>query len=281
VRREVARRRRITTRRDGNASPCRADPFAKILPVIPRLIQFTDPHLYGDAAGSLRGIATLPALERAIAHARRHHWDLDALLLTGDLVQDDAGGYAHIRRLFADLGKPVHCIAGNHDLIDEMRVALATTPFHIDGHFDVGMWRIVMLDSSVPGSAVGHLAPPTLARLDHALTAASGRHVLVCLHHHPIDMRSAWLDRVGLDNRDEFFEILDRHRNVRAVLWGHVHQQLDTTRSGVRLLATPATCAQFLPGSEQFAIDRKPPAYRVLALLDDGRIDTHIEWLDE
>ncbi len=249
--------------------------------MIPRLIQFTDPHLYGDAAGTLRGIATLPALERAIAHARAHHWDADGLLLTGDLVQDDPGGYAHIRRLFADLGKPVHCIAGNHDLLGDMRAALTGEPFHLDGHFDLGLWRIVLLDSSVAGSAAGRLAPETLARLEHTLDASADRHILVCLHHHPIDMRSLWLDRVGLENRDEFFAVLDRRPNVRAVLWGHVHQELDTSRSGVRLLATPATCAQFLPGSGQFAIDRRPPAYRVLALQDDGRIDTRIEWLAE
>jgi len=276
--RTVAESRRAAK---GNASLCHSDPFAKIPAVTARLIQFTDPHLYGDAAGTLRGIATLPALERAIAHALRHHGGADALLLTGDLVQDDAGGYAHIRRLFAGLGMPVHCIAGNHDLPDDLRAALGAAPFQIDGHFDIGSWRVVMLDSSVPGSAAGCLVPATLARLADALAAAPGRPVLVCLHHHPVDMRSQWLDRVGLENRAAFFEVLDRHRNVRAVLWGHVHQELDSSRGRVRLLATPATCAQFLPGSEQFAIDRKPPAYRVLALHDDGGIDTHVEWLPE
>ena len=36
-----------------------------------RLIQFTDMHLFGDAAGRLRGVATLPALQAAIADAQR------------------------------------------------------------------------------------------------------------------------------------------------------------------------------------------------------------------
>ena len=30
-----------------------------------RLIQYTDMHLFGDAAGRLRGVATLPALQAA------------------------------------------------------------------------------------------------------------------------------------------------------------------------------------------------------------------------
>lgn len=247
--------------------------------VTAQLIQFTDPHLYGDAAATLRGIATLPALERALAHAQARHWNAAALLVTGDLVQDDPRGYAHFRRLFAPLGKPVHCIPGNHDLGPEMRAALAGEPFVLGGHFDVGAWRVVMLDSSAPGTASGRLAPTALAQLDHALGTAGARHALVCLHHHPIDMGSRWLDRVGLVNRDDFLAVLDHHDNVRAVLWGHVHQELDTKRRGVRFLATPATCAQFLPGAADFAIDLKPPAYRVLALHEDGRMDTHVEWL--
>lgn len=247
--------------------------------VTARLIQLTDPHLYGDAAATLRGIATLPALERALAHALAHHGDAAAILVTGDLVQDDPGGYAHIRRLFGRLGKPVYCIAGNHDLVGPMHAALAGAPFEIDGHFDIGRWRVVLLDSSVPGTASGRLAADTLARLDATLGAAAGRPALVCLHHHPVDMDSLWLDQVGLGNRGEFLAVIDRHPQVRAILWGHVHQEYDGARGGVRLLATPATCAQFLPHAAQFAIDPKPPAYRVLTLHDDGRIDTQVEWL--
>ena len=65
---------------------------------------------------------------------------------------------------------------------------------------------------------------------------------------------------------DEFFRIIDAHPAVRGILWGHVHQQFDGLRGGVRLLATPSTCAQFLPHSHDFAIDDRPPAFRSLEL---------------
>jgi Icc protein len=55
-----------------------------------------------------------------------------------------------------------------------------------------------------------------------------------------------------------------------------VHQSHDSRRKGVRLLATPSTCAQFLPGSEKFAVDPAPPAYRRLILRIDGAIDTEV-----
>jgi Icc protein len=93
-------------------------------------------------------------------------------------------------------------------------------------------------------------------------------------------MHSRWLDQVGLENADEFFAVLDRHRNVRAVLWGHVHQVHDTERNGVKLFSTPSTCAQFLPLSNSFAIDHRPPGYRWLDLNADGTITTEVVWVE-
>jgi len=244
-----------------------------------RLLQFTDPHLYGDEHESLRGIETLPALRRAVAHAREHHWTMDAFLVTGDIVQDDPAGYAHFRRVFGGFGKPVYCIPGNHDELEAMRDALAAEPFRLDGHADLDGWRVVLLDSCIPGAAGGRLSEASLAALDAALGGAGGRHALVCLHHHPVRMSSRWLDQVGLENADEFFRVIDRHANVRAVLWGHVHQAFDRMRGGVRLMATPSTCAQFLPRSEEFAVDHKPPAYRPLELRRDGTIASEVVWL--
>ena len=70
-----------------------------------------------------------------------------------------------------------------------------------------------------------------------------------------------------------------RTTQVRGVLWGHVHQELDLTRKGIRYMATPATCSQFLPGSDDFALDTRPPGYRTLQLSSDGSIHTEVVWL--
>jgi 3',5'-cyclic-AMP phosphodiesterase len=246
-----------------------------------RLTHFTDPHLYGDEHESLRGVATLPALQAALARARATDWPPDAVLVTGDLVQDDPAGYAHFRRLFGELGRPVLCLPGNHDEPAAMKRELAAKPFMVGGHVDLGRWRIVLLDSCIPGSASGALSAQELERLDAALASAGQRHCLVCLHHHPVAMGSRWLDHVGLNNAPEFLHTLDAHRNVRAVVWGHVHQAYDTLRKGVRLLATPSTCAQFLPHADDFAIDRRPPAFRTLELRPDGSLLTEVVWVEQ
>ena len=245
------------------------------------LVQFTDPHLYGSESESLRGVATLPALRAALTQARARVWPPDALLVTGDLVQDDPGGYAHFRRLLGGLGLPVLCLPGNHDEPEAMRRELAGKPFVLGGFVDLGRWRIVLLDSCIPGAAGGALSADALAGLEEALAGAGTRHCMVCLHHHPVPMDSRWLDRVGLANAAEFLHTIDAHRNVRAIVWGHVHQSYDGLRKGVRLLATPSTCAQFLPNSDDFAVDHRPPAYRTFELRADGTLLTEVVWVEQ
>jgi Icc protein len=103
---------------------------------------------------------------------------------------------------------------------------------------------------------------------------------MVCVHHHPVEMASRWLDAVGIDNAEALFAVLDAHPQLRAISWGHVHQCFDARRRGVRLLATPSTCAQFLPLSEQFALDARAPAYRRLTLRSDGTLETDVVWVE-
>jgi 3',5'-cyclic-AMP phosphodiesterase len=240
------------------------------------LLQLTDTHLTAREDGALRGVATRPALRAVLAHARAFHWNAEALLLTGDLVHDDTGGYAAVRAEFGDLGKPVLCLPGNHDEAAVLRRELSAPPFQVGGHADFGTWRVVMLDSSVPGQADGRLSDVELLRLDVALATAGSRHVLVCLHHHPVPQGSRWLDSVALANAADFFAVTDRHACVRAIAWGHVHQAFEGRRHGVRLFGTPSTCAQFLPAAEQFALDPQPPGYRRFTLRADGTIDSAV-----
>jgi len=245
-----------------------------------RLIQFSDPHLFTDPEGRIKGVCSHESLRAVLAHARARHWNADALLLTGDLVHDEPGGYVHVRELFGALGKTVYCLPGNHDDLPAYTAALSGAPFQLGGHIDFPHWRVVMLDSVVPGQVHGSLSAAELQRLEQCLSDAGDRHVLVALHHHPVALASRWLDEVRLQNSAELFAVTDRHPNVRGICWGHVHQQFDVRRKGVRLMAVPSTCAQFLPSSEDFAVDTAAPGYRRMTLHADGSIDSEVVRVD-
>lgn len=250
-------------------------------PTTIKLLQITDTHLLGTRDGLYRGIPSYATLQAVQRHAQHFVDECDGLLLTGDLVQDDAAGYALIHELLHRSPVPVYCLPGNHDLPVDMRRMLADPPFVHDDHVVINGWLIIMLNSWKPRSAAGELGKAQLERLDELLNQHRNLHTLVCLHHHPIAMRSEWLDRVGLHDGDAFRACIERHAQVRGVLWGHVHQELDQYIGSVRYMATPASCSQFLPHSDGFALDNKPPGYRTLALQADGGIQSEVVWLDD
>jgi Icc protein len=103
---------------------------------------------------------------------------------------------------------------------------------------------------------------------------------LVALHHHPVASGSAWMDTMQLENADAFFDLLDRHSQARGVVFGHIHQTLESEYRGLRILGTPSTCFQFKPGQAQFALDALPPGYRWIELHPDGHITTQVKRLN-
>lgn len=245
-----------------------------------RLLHLTDTHLLGDKRAALRGVQPFATLQAVRTRAEKQFPKIDGTLLTGDLVHDDAHAYEHVRDAFSNSSVPVYCIPGNHDLPDAMRAALHDKPFDLSQSVVVEDWVLVMINTWIANAADGEINNQQLAQIDALLSQHSQHHALLCLHHQPIPVGSAWLDQVGLRDSEAFQTCINKHANVRGVLWGHVHQALDKVINGVHYMSTPSTCAQFLPNSHNFAVDNKPPGYRTLELQPDGRIITRVEWLN-
>ncbi|NQX87880.1 MAG: 3',5'-cyclic-AMP phosphodiesterase [Halioglobus sp.] len=243
-----------------------------------RVVQLTDTHLCQVNGGTLLGMDTDHSLQAIIDLVQSERPEPDIVLGTGDLA--DGGARAAYDRLvgyFEQLTLANYWLPGNHDHRQRMEAALSDKS-QLYREIRSGRWTILLLDSQVPGQVGGTLGEDELGWLDAALNAAqeAGLHALICLHHHPVEIGCHWLDEQRVSDADAFFEILDRHPHVQAVLWGHVHQEIDRQRNGVRLLGSPSTCVQFAAGSDDFKADNQPPGYRWLELYPDGRIETGV-----
>ncbi|NMS52224.1 3',5'-cyclic-AMP phosphodiesterase, partial [Vibrio parahaemolyticus] len=98
-----------------------------------------------------------------------------------------------------------------------------------------------------------------LTLLEEKLAEHPERHTLVLLHHHPLLVGSAWLDQHTLKDAEAFWQVVERFDNVKGILCGHVHQDMNVLHKGIRVMATPSTCVQFKPNSDDFALDTTSP----------------------
>ncbi len=245
-----------------------------------RVLHLTDPHLFAAKDGSLRGTVTYESLATVLAHYRAGDWQADIVVVTGDLIQDDSpGAYAHFRDLLGSLGLPVLCVPGNHDRRDLMQAALDVAPFSYCGTFEQDNWLLVGIDSCVSNRAGGFVADAEFDRLDRAIAASTADNVMVCLHHPPVVLGSKWLDSVGMENGDEALDRMASSGRTRLAIFGHVHQDYEAEHAGMLVMATPSTCSQFAAGSDEFAIDDNPPAYRRLELRADGTHNNKLVWV--
>lgn len=245
-----------------------------------RLLQLTDLHLYADPGGRLLGQNTRRTFEMVVDLARKRFWPPDVTLLTGDLVHDSApDGYRYLKQQLDAQGIPFFCVPGNHDLPHLIDSMLSAGSGDTVRGLQRNGWNLLLLDSTLRSSEGGHLSRSQLDGLAHALEAHRDLHTLIGLHHQPVPVGSTWLDSMVLDNADDLFAIIDRHPQVRLVLCGHIHQAFNARRGDQLLLGSPSTCIQFLPKTEQFALDSLTPGFRWLELFADGRIETGIERL--
>ncbi|WP_189467557.1 phosphodiesterase [Litchfieldella qijiaojingensis] len=242
-----------------------------------RLIQITDCHLHADPEARSRVGVPLRQLQAVVAHAQRQRPDV--VLVTGDVSEDETpASYRHAVETFASMECPWFWLPGNHDhpqFMAEQREIL--------DDIDLGDWRLLVLDTQVNGQPHGELGQAQLQTLAGRLEEDE-RPTLLAMHHPPLEIGSAWMDAIGLHDREALWQTLAAYRQVRAIVCGHIHQAFASHYSledgEIAVYGTPSSSDQFLGGSPEFAIDEASrPGYRIIDL-QGQKLTTWVERVD-
>ena len=250
-----------------------------------RVVQLSDPHLVSAPSGWVRQRPALQHWQLALGQAALHHPDL--LLITGDCCQDESwNGYALLRDSLDLLPSKtrVAVLPGNHDHPQRLRAALGRRAEIAPEALRLGDWTVLILDSHWYSHEGGQIGKGQLRWLETQLqerNLTSGP-LLVCLHHPPLPIGAPEWDRIGLDDGEQLMRLLQPVPQLRAVVFGHLHQHWQGSmpeRNDVVLLACPSTLCAF-PALQACPLGRSQlPGGRLLDLSSNGRLThTLLRW---
>lgn len=254
-----------------------------------RILHLSDCHLSRERGPDSDGVDARAVLEQLL-HDCRHLPGVNLVVVSGDVADDGSPeGYRDARALVGSFaqerGVPAVFCTGNHDDRDAFAAGLGS------GHLDprgrdagdvltdgsgrraavsfAGGYRVLTLDSLIPGQAYGRIDPAQLAWLSEVLATPYGDGSVVVLHHPPIALAGTVQEQAGLRNPRDLEAALEGS-DVRVVLCGHFHLQLAGRLGTVPVWVTPGVVTR---------IDLTAPAWLERAVRGAGASVIDLEGL--
>ncbi|MDH3377852.1 MAG: phosphodiesterase [Gammaproteobacteria bacterium] len=238
-----------------------------------RVVQVTDAHLFRDPDSVLAGVSTWKTFRAVLEQIDRRHGNFDYLILTGDLAQDEElDTYLLLREALGDWLEHCRIIPGNHDNRANLRQAFPELFPNKDGPLtfalSTGDWKLIGLDSHLPGEIKGRVDANQLQWLQDQLRIGPSVQTLLFVHHPPMDINVGWLDKIGLDGAADLVDLIMASPQIKAICAGHVHQEFTGQIGAAKMYTTPSTSVQFGARTGQ-SFDTSAAGYRTFRL-DDG-----------
>ena len=249
-------------------------PVLKLNKVNPQILQFSDLHLSdGD---QLMGVDCDESFAAVKALASQYH-GVDLTLLTGDISQDHSPcSYRKCAEIFRLSNHPVAWVTGNHDDLELQNSILNNGSLTPTKRIVFKHWQLLLLNSQIVGQVSGEICAEQLAMIKEAAQQYPEHHLMLVMHHHHVLMNSEWIDCHRLLNYQQLWQVIGDVKQVKSIIFGHVHQEVDLEQQGVRVLGVPSTSIQFTPGADDFEVDTRQPGFRHLDLLANGTIKTKV-----
>lgn len=228
-----------------------------------KLIQITDCHLFADTSTLIKGLNTFETLQSVLADIDLAHSDADALLVTGDLSQDETlESYSHLKTLLDNQNIPYYWVLGNHDIAAEVIQAqfsdITVSPFILNHEH----WLILCLNSRLDGEVRGGLGEAQFKWLTEQV-CQSDRPIMLFLHHPITDTSSEAMNEHMLVEQQQLSELILNNPQIQAVFHGHLHHEMQKQVHQANVFSCPSTGYQY---HLDFSTDDRPAGYRVIEL---------------
>ena len=245
-----------------------------------KILHLTDCHLYDNKIERKAGYATYDSLQRVINLAIESKFNFDVVIASGDISQiPSPTSYKLFEHLISSLDIPVLAVPGNHDDAQQLQSVVEKCPTDKACIKIINDMLFLLINSQVKNKEHGQIEKEDLLYIESLLEKHKEKPVVVVIHHPPVLTGSNWMDKIGLNNKEEFLNTLAHYPNVKMVLFGHVHQEIESQFQHIRIFGTPSSCYQFKPGTENVEYDDKKPGFRYIEIEQTGKIKTSIHRL--
>jgi len=245
------------------------------------ILQFSDLHLLTQPNKQIHHVSPEQSFLQIFNQAIAENPSVDLILLTGDLAEEPYQSvYQRLNLWLTPFQIPIVCLPGNHDNYQIMQSTFTQPPVTCNKLTRLQNWQIIALNSQIIGEKGGSIAALEMDFLKDTLANSEDYFTIIAIHHHCIPSQSKWMDRMQLENSDDFLKTLAQYKQVKLVLSGHAHQSLKAIRYGITILGTPSTCYQFKAKSDSFAITNSPACYRWVSLYTNGEIESKVEYFN-
>lgn len=219
------------------------------------IIQITDTHLFKDDDDEIFSVKSNKKFYEVINKIKSNLPDY--FFLTGDISQDETPeSYQKIVNIIDALGINTYWIPGNHDDISIMENVFSQSKYMKKAdHLLLPYWHYIFLNTKLDGTASGELAETELTKLHRLLNKSNSPNIALIMHHHPIEVQTPLIDQYILKNQNEFWEIVDKYKNIKLIICGHVHGDYTIQRNEITMECAPATCLQWERGTKNLKIE--------------------------
>ncbi|MBI5579246.1 MAG: phosphodiesterase [Deltaproteobacteria bacterium] len=263
------------------------------------IVQISDFHLKPEGVLAYDVAETASPLRRTVEHINHLQPMPDAVLITGDLVDEGAfESYQVLREILASLKLPFFMVPGNHDHKAGLREVFPEHRYlngHVepDGnkaicytieHFPV---RLIGLDTVIPGEHGGGLNPGRLSWLDRVLSEKPDAPTVIFMHHPPFASGIGHMDKEVFAGRKELASIIGKHPQVERITCGHIHRAISRRFAGTTATVCPGVGMQLVldlreEASSAFILE--PPALMLhffTELWGEKTLLTHVSIIED
>ena len=255
------------------------------------IAQITDLHVGRKINFPSGEIDLFDQLVKTVNHLNNFSPSLDMVAVTGDLVNHGhLEDYYRVKNELDRLNCPYFLVVGNHDQRETLKKVFSDHTYltgenqFIQYSIEDKPVRIICLDTLEPGTHFGLICEKRRNWLKEKLSEQPERPTVIFMHHPPFETGMPYPDSLGMHEKEEFGQLINRFDHIEAIASGHTHRDSVVLWNGTVVYVTPSSAFSY--GLEFHDVNDldpllEPTACRIFRWDREVGLVSHLDYINQ